>query len=138
MSHMEYPCTTVAESLFGPYQVAWDTDSGLGDWPGLPPLWFCTHWLAMSHSCLNPLIYYWMNARFRACYRVALARLPGGRRCRCLPASRHGAHAAHATHATATASTWTTVQLASYPPRTATLRTHKHYDSDAGSAAAML
>ncbi|XP_034240392.1 RYamide receptor-like, partial [Thrips palmi] len=67
---------TICWLPFNALVVAWDTNTGLGDWAGLPPLWFCTHWLAMSHSCLNPLIYYWMNARFRACYRVALARLP--------------------------------------------------------------
>ncbi len=53
-------------------QVAWDTHSGLSEWKGLPPLWFGTHWLAMSHSCLNPLIYYWMNARFRQSFRSVL------------------------------------------------------------------
>ena len=24
------------------------------------------YWLAMSNTCVNPLIYYWMNQRFRA------------------------------------------------------------------------
>lgn len=28
-------------------------------------VWGCAHWLAMSHSCYNPFVYFWMNARFR-------------------------------------------------------------------------
>ncbi|KAE8748892.1 RYamide Receptor 1 [Frankliniella occidentalis] len=107
--------------------VAWDTDTGLGEWKGLPPLWFCTHWLAMSHSCLNPLIYYWMNVRFRACYRVALAPLA-----RCLPCvgpwPAPGALDTHGHLAQPTHSTWTTVQLASYPPRARCK--HKHAASE--------
>ncbi|KAK3919160.1 RYamide receptor [Frankliniella fusca] len=116
---------TICWLPFNALVVAWDTDTGLGEWKGLPPLWFCTHWLAMSHSCLNPLIYYWMNARFRACYRLALAplaRLPcvGGCVRRCLPWAGAGAAAASFAagadpHAQPTHSTWTTVQLASYP-----------------------
>ncbi|XP_055586754.1 RYamide receptor-like [Uranotaenia lowii] len=35
------------------------------DWPPLPYLWFLVHWLAMSHSCYNPLIYCFMNEKFR-------------------------------------------------------------------------
>ncbi|XP_077288085.1 RYamide receptor-like [Arctopsyche grandis] len=42
------------------YNDSWD------DWWPLQYLWFITHWLAMSHSCYNPIIYWYMNARFRA------------------------------------------------------------------------
>ncbi|KAE8737205.1 hypothetical protein FOCC_FOCC017333 [Frankliniella occidentalis] len=35
-------------------------------------MYFAFHWLAMSHSCLNPLIYCWMNARFRQSFRSVL------------------------------------------------------------------
>ncbi|XP_065077548.1 RYamide receptor-like [Ochlerotatus camptorhynchus] len=35
------------------------------DWKPLPYLWFLFHWLAMSHSCYNPVIYCYMNEKFR-------------------------------------------------------------------------
>ncbi|CAG7828595.1 unnamed protein product [Allacma fusca] len=35
-----------------------------------------THWLAMSHTVWNPVIYCWMNSRFRVGFRSAVARLP--------------------------------------------------------------
>uniref|UniRef100_A0A1B6DRF1 G-protein coupled receptors family 1 profile domain-containing protein n=1 Tax=Clastoptera arizonana TaxID=38151 RepID=A0A1B6DRF1_9HEMI len=38
----------------------------LGDWFYAPYLWFALHWLAMSHTCYNSIIYCWMNSRFRA------------------------------------------------------------------------
>uniref|UniRef100_A0A182N054 G-protein coupled receptors family 1 profile domain-containing protein n=1 Tax=Anopheles dirus TaxID=7168 RepID=A0A182N054_9DIPT len=57
-------------------------------WEPLPYLWFVCHWLAMSHSCLNPLIYCYMNAKFRAGFRVLLLRPLGRRGCGCL---RHSA-----------------------------------------------
>uniref|UniRef100_A0A182W418 G-protein coupled receptors family 1 profile domain-containing protein n=1 Tax=Anopheles minimus TaxID=112268 RepID=A0A182W418_9DIPT len=41
-------------------------------WEPLPYLWFTFHWLAMSHCCLNPLIYCYMNAKFRAGFRALL------------------------------------------------------------------
>uniref|UniRef100_A0A8W7PR49 G-protein coupled receptors family 1 profile domain-containing protein n=2 Tax=gambiae species complex TaxID=44542 RepID=A0A8W7PR49_ANOCL len=43
-------------------------------WAPLPYLWFACHWLAMSHCCLNPLIYCYMNAKFRAGFRALLLR----------------------------------------------------------------
>jgi neuropeptide Y receptor len=49
-------------------------------WSGTPYLWFACHWLAMSHSCYNPIIYCWMNARFRAGFCTALDHLPCLRR----------------------------------------------------------
>ena len=27
--------------------------------------WTSTHWLAMSYACYNPIVYFWMNKRFR-------------------------------------------------------------------------
>ena len=40
------------------------------NYAGIYYVWFACHFLAMSHACYNPLIYMWMNSRFRAgfCY----------------------------------------------------------------------
>ncbi|XP_041971011.1 RYamide receptor-like isoform X1 [Aricia agestis] len=42
-------------------------------WAGAPYVWFACHWLAMSHSCYNPIIYCYMNARFRHGFRQVLS-----------------------------------------------------------------
>lgn len=39
-------------------------------------VWFACHWLAMSHACYNPIIYIWMNSRFRDGFRYVLRFLP--------------------------------------------------------------
>ena len=41
------------------------------------------YWLAMSNTCVNPIIYYWMNQRFRAYFNQVLCCVP-----RCLTRSR--------------------------------------------------
>ncbi|KAF4524398.1 hypothetical protein B566_EDAN009314 [Ephemera danica] len=61
--------------------ISLDYHPGLSSWPGLPYAWFAAHWLAMSHSCYNPLVYCWMNARFRAAFAQTLAKVPGVKRC---------------------------------------------------------
>lgn len=38
----------------------------------------------MSHSCYNPIIYCYMNARFRGGFLQIMYRVPGLRRCCCL------------------------------------------------------
>ncbi|KAH8312589.1 hypothetical protein KR044_011580 [Drosophila immigrans] len=53
-------------------------------WSPLPYVWFAFHWLAMSHSCYNPIIYCYMNARFRGGFLQIMYRVPGLRRCCCL------------------------------------------------------
>ncbi|CAB3238983.1 unnamed protein product [Arctia plantaginis] len=48
--------------------VAWTVngdDVVWSSWPGWPYVWFASHWLAMSHSCYNPIIYSYMNTRYR-------------------------------------------------------------------------
>ncbi|XP_048479113.1 RYamide receptor isoform X2 [Plutella xylostella] len=44
-------------------------------WPGMPYLWFASHWLAMSHTCYNPLIYCYMNHRYRRGFKQILCSL---------------------------------------------------------------
>lgn len=44
-------------------------------------VWFIFHWLAMSHCCYNPVIYCYMNARFRIGFLQILYFIPGIRRC---------------------------------------------------------
>lgn len=63
------------------FQIIWERNQSLGKWSGIPYLWFATHWLAMSHSCYNPVIYCWMNARFRAGFCQAFSVVPGLKEC---------------------------------------------------------
>ncbi|XP_063532856.1 RYamide receptor-like [Cydia strobilella] len=58
--------------------VLWTThesDLEWGTWPGMPYVWFASHWLAMSHSCYNPIIYCYMNARYRRGFKQVLGGL---------------------------------------------------------------
>ncbi|XP_070063033.1 RYamide receptor isoform X1 [Drosophila virilis] len=59
-------------------------DEEFANWKPLPYVWFAFHWLAMSHSCYNPIIYCYMNARFRGGFLQIMYRVPGLRRCCCL------------------------------------------------------
>ena len=40
-------------------------------------VWTACHWLAMSNSCYNPIVYCWMNTRYRNGFRYALRFCPG-------------------------------------------------------------
>ncbi|XP_017770740.1 PREDICTED: neuropeptide Y receptor-like isoform X2 [Nicrophorus vespilloides] len=44
-------------------------------------LWFSSHWFAMSHTCYNPIIYCYMNSRFRTCFFQVLSSVPCLRQC---------------------------------------------------------
>ncbi|CAG4919192.1 unnamed protein product [Colias eurytheme] len=44
---------------------AHENDEEWTAWPGMPYVWFASHWLAMSHCCYNPIIYCYMNSRYR-------------------------------------------------------------------------
>lgn len=46
-------------------QIIADWLRNLQQMKSFPVLYFLVHWLAMSHPCYNPIIYCWMNARFR-------------------------------------------------------------------------
>ncbi|KAJ0178894.1 hypothetical protein K1T71_005669 [Dendrolimus kikuchii] len=52
-----------------------EADEEWSAWPGLPYLWFASHWLAMSHSCYNPIIYCYMNAKYRRGFEEVLNNL---------------------------------------------------------------
>lgn len=59
-------------------------DQRVHTWAALPFIWFGSHWLAMSHSCYNPFIYFYMNARFRGGFVQVLHAIPGLRHCWCV------------------------------------------------------
>ncbi|KAK3919157.1 RYamide receptor [Frankliniella fusca] len=63
---------TICWLPFNMLVTVWTYNDSLSDQQWLPELYFAFHWLAMSHSCLNPLIYCWMNARFRQSFRSVL------------------------------------------------------------------
>ncbi|KAK3912230.1 RYamide receptor [Frankliniella fusca] len=71
--------------------VTWDNDQSVGTWSLIPYVYLACHWLAMSHCCANPLIYCWMNSRFRQGFRQALGRLCCGR-CAACAAGPMGLH----------------------------------------------
>lgn len=58
----------------------------LKKWEFIKYVWFIFHWLAMSHCCYNPIIYCYMNARFRIGFLQMLYFIPGIRRCCCINA----------------------------------------------------
>lgn len=78
-------------------QILWDHEPSLSTWSSLPYVWFLFHWLAMSHTCCNPLIYCWMNTRYRAGFAAVLRNVPGCGRCMdgYLRAQQHQLHYSH-------------------------------------------
>merc|ERR1711974_389887 len=48
---------------------------GIRRQPYIQHVYLGFYWLAMSNSMFNPLIYYWMNARFRAYFRALVCSL---------------------------------------------------------------
>ncbi|XP_029038588.1 RYamide receptor-like isoform X2 [Osmia bicornis bicornis] len=71
---------TICWLPFNILMLIMDNNEALNNWAGLPLVWMALHWLAMSHSCYNPVIYCWMNARFRSGFIIAIGRLPGAHR----------------------------------------------------------
>ncbi|KAG8190287.1 hypothetical protein JTE90_025799 [Oedothorax gibbosus] len=45
--------------------VAGDQDERIWQYENIVYIWFVCHWLAMSHASYNPIIYCWMNSKFR-------------------------------------------------------------------------
>ncbi|XP_060077765.1 RYamide receptor-like [Ylistrum balloti] len=55
--------------------IVGDLDQSIFNSPYVHMTWLISHWLAFSNSGVNPVIYYWMNSKFRhnvlSCLRVA-------------------------------------------------------------------
>ncbi|KAH7979990.1 hypothetical protein HPB49_012452 [Dermacentor silvarum] len=47
------------------YILLSDLDPGVNNYEHIRYVYFVIHWLAMSHASYNPLIYCWMNSKFR-------------------------------------------------------------------------
>lgn len=56
--------------------VIGDHNPEVFQYPIIAYLWFVCHWLAMSHACYNPIIYCWMNSKFRSGFKYCLRFLP--------------------------------------------------------------
>jgi hypothetical protein len=52
-------------NLFQLYMVRSSEESPL---PHIEYIFFSVHWLAMAHTAYNPLIYAWINTRFRSAF----------------------------------------------------------------------
>ncbi|XP_076361629.1 RYamide receptor-like [Tachypleus tridentatus] len=46
-----------------------DQDQTIWSYEHIQYIWFICHWLAMSHASYNPIIYCWMNSKFRNGFR---------------------------------------------------------------------
>ncbi|CAH0407350.1 unnamed protein product [Chilo suppressalis] len=57
-------------------KVLWtvhENDEEWARWPGMTYVWFASHWLAMSHSCYNPIIYCYMNKKYKKGFKQVLS-----------------------------------------------------------------
>lgn len=55
--------------------VIGDVNPNIWEYQNIMYIWFITHYLAMCHTITNPLIYIWMNNRFRAGFRKVISDL---------------------------------------------------------------
>jgi hypothetical protein len=68
------------------YAICWlpvHTITLVGDWkpsiydlPGMNAVWVFCHWLSMSNSCYNPIIYCWMNTKYRQGFKYVFRCFP--------------------------------------------------------------
>ncbi|XP_035210764.1 RYamide receptor-like isoform X1 [Stegodyphus dumicola] len=49
--------------------VAGDEHDFIWQYPNIHYIWFVCHWLAMSNASYNPIIYCWMNSKYREGFR---------------------------------------------------------------------
>ncbi|XP_013779266.1 RYamide receptor-like [Limulus polyphemus] len=63
--------------------VVGDQDQSIWWYKHIQYVWFVCHWLAMSHTSYNPIIYCWMNFKFRNGFHQVIYGLP------CFRCSRH-------------------------------------------------
>ena len=52
----------------------------INHWNGMIYTWAAFHWLAMSHTCYNPIILCWMNIKFRFGFYSIVYKIPFLRR----------------------------------------------------------
>uniref|UniRef100_A0A0C9QZ06 NepYr protein n=1 Tax=Fopius arisanus TaxID=64838 RepID=A0A0C9QZ06_9HYME len=71
---------TICWLPFNVLTLVLDNNESINSWRGLPFAWTALHWLSMSHSCYNPVIYCWMSGKFRLGFIKALGRIPGLRK----------------------------------------------------------
>ncbi|GFU37114.1 RYamide receptor [Nephila pilipes] len=64
--------------------VAGDEHDVIWQFSHIHYVWFVCHWLAMSSTAYNPIIYCWMNSKYRDGFRQVFVRLL------CLPGSKKG------------------------------------------------
>lgn len=57
---------TIYLLVFFLLQVVRSLTEAADKWPYMIYLWAFFHWLAMSHTCYNPVILCWMNNKFRS------------------------------------------------------------------------
>lgn len=55
--------------------IAGDLNPGMYDLPHMNIVWALFHWLAMSNSMYNPIIYCWMNSKFRMGFKRVFSRM---------------------------------------------------------------
>ena len=57
-----------------------DVHPSIFNYKYIQPIWISCHWLAMSNCCYNPMVYCWMNSRFRNGFKHVLKFCPSGER----------------------------------------------------------
>lgn len=60
-----------------------DHDHTIYDKTFMPSIWVFSHWLAMSNSCYNPMIYIWLSPKFRAGLQLAVRKCSKRRSKKC-------------------------------------------------------
>lgn len=56
--------------------IAGDLHPTVWNFPYIQVVWIACHWLAMSNCCYNPIVYCWMNSKFRNGFKYILRWCP--------------------------------------------------------------